>query len=173
MVRRKRSIAWNLENVARSRKLRRERTAHGLCLDCGRLARVKRTRCVECTDYRKRMDSAGRYALYKYDIHAEEYQRLRIEQDNKCKLCRIPLDYSKRNKVAIPHIDHAHGCLNSSNHRFKGYPGGCVECVRGIVCNMCNMIDLPFLERHPERQTEVERMYLADRPIRRYRAVIA
>lgn len=102
-----------------------------------------------------------------YQIEPAEFDRMLVEQGNCCALCRTPfgIEYKTR-----PHIDHSHACSTAGlAHKACKIEAGCPDCVRGLLCPWCNRTAVPFLERYPERQTEVDKAYLAGRPIHRYR----
>ena len=116
----------------------------------------------------------------KYDVRPEEYDRMLIEQDNRCKLCRQPFG---TDRATAPCVEHKHVCANQVSHkrhvhakRYRKWAvtnrseWGCAECVRGLVCRQCNQVVVRFLELYPNRATVAEQAYIADRPILRYRA---
>jgi len=108
------------------------------------------------------------HRIYMYGFILAEYNSMLAEQDNQCWLCRRPFPEA-------PQIDHAHDCPNKANHRNQSaghgrrQEFGCPECVRGLLCRFCNTVVVRFLETYPDRMTETERTYFADRPIKRYR----
>src|SRR5713101_6109177 len=107
-----------------------------------------------------------RYRNKWYQIAPQEFSRLLAEQKNCFALCRSPFGTERRNQ---PHVDHSHDCptMGFAHHLCK-IEAGCPECVRGLLCLKCNVFLVPVLELHPERQTETDKAYLTDRPIRRY-----
>ena len=105
---------------------------------------------------------------YFYGINQAEYQQMRTEQENKCRLCfRYFEPTPGPSRITAPRVDHDHSYLENHGPRRKG----CASCVRGLVCHQCNIIVIPFLELYPNRQTPAEAAYMADRPILRYRSV--
>lgn len=61
----------------------------------------------------------------KYGITPERIDEMYDEQDGRCAVCRTPIG-------ADCHIDHDHECC-------AGYRS-CGECVRGLLCNSCNLM---------------------------------
>jgi hypothetical protein len=107
---------------------------------------------------------------WQYGVEPAEYNRMLQEQVECCKLCHAPFQSRASNLKESPVIEHSHRCSNSHNHKQTGLMGGCAECVRGLVCQTCNHVVVRFLELYPDRQTDAERVYMADRPLLRYRA---
>jgi len=108
---------------------------------------------------------------YMYRITPQEFLRLAAEQDQKCALCGLTVHLTGA-RVMVACIDHNHICSNPIHQEdVARRKHGCADCVRGIVCRTCNQVDIPFLERHPDRMNESERAYFAARPIKRYRMV--
>ena len=68
--------------------------------------------------------------LEKYDMTTKEYEKMRIEQGNKCAICGIDFDYLNKIKKDIvprtgkPRIDH--------DHRSGK--------IRGLLCSDCNIV---------------------------------
>jgi len=85
-----------------------------------------------CKNCKKEYDNKHneRKRLEKYDITTREYEKMRIEQDNKCAICGIDFDYLNKIKKDIvprtgkPRIDH--------DHRSGK--------VRGLLCSDCNIV---------------------------------
>ena len=52
----------------------------------------------------------------------------------------------------------------------RSLDGGCAQCVRGLICEQCNLVVVRFLELYPDRGTVAEQIFMSDRPLLRYRA---
>lgn len=128
-----------------------------LCLSCGEKRDIRSVRWHQTHPEQ----SAETKMQWRHNISRAEHQCMRDEQQNCCKLCRRGFDLTVKGR---PHTDHSHVCLNHAGD------GGCPDCIRGLLCPWCNQTAVPFFERYPERQTDHERWYMADRPILRYRA---
>lgn len=74
----------------------------------------------------------GRHA--KYGLTAEGHDRMMKEQKGVCRICR-----EARDKMVI---DHDHDCCPGQ--------GSCGECVRGIICDLCN-VGLGMFRDNPQR----------------------
>ncbi len=110
--------------------------------------------------------------VYVYRMTVLEFKRLATEQESRCALCQAPFNLTGA-RIFVACVDHSHICSNPIHQEDVGSrKHGCADCVRGIVCRSCNQVDIPFLEHHPDRQNEVERVYFAARPIKRYRSEI-
>jgi Recombination endonuclease VII len=82
-----------------------------------------RGQCKECA----RLNARKNHLAYKYKLTLEEFDIKLFNQDYSCALCKEPLDLD--NPKAI-NVDHDHSCC----------PGEytCGDCVREILCSMCN-----------------------------------
>lgn len=69
-------------------------------------------------------DYAFKYRFMKYGITAEKYQTMLEIQNNQCAICKQEFQKSTC-------IDHDHSCCPGA--------GSCGKCVRGIICNDCNV----------------------------------
>jgi hypothetical protein len=63
------------------------------------------------------------YVLKEYGLTEDEYLFLLKKQNNKCCICGVTLDCSR--KLLIPHIDHVHDKTKR---------------VRGLLCGHCNVL---------------------------------
>lgn len=77
------------------------------------------------------------------------------QQSGKCAICLQPLEVDKGV------VDHDHGCRLSGTHRGGA---GCRECIRGVLCFVCNSPVLMYMERYPHLQNAFVGLYLARRP---------
>jgi Recombination endonuclease VII len=75
--------------------------------------------------WRKRHPEGNRdnYRKSKYGVDRETFDRMLLEQGNKCKICRI--EFKSTCKVDTPHIDHSHRGSRK---------------VRGLLCHKCNVL---------------------------------
>ncbi|WP_409375139.1 endonuclease domain-containing protein [Streptomyces justiciae] len=112
---------------------------------------VPRPYCKPC--------NAERVRLGKYRVTKEFVRRLSAFQQHCCAVCQSPYAGGR-----APDIDHDHSCC----------PGrrSCGDCVRGLVCNDCNMHGLAWYEALPPglRTFDLLNRYLADPPAKRLRA---
>lgn len=94
------------------------------CKKCSNTLRVKWAR-----------DNTGKARVhamkYNYGISKEQYETMLRDQDNSCKIC------SKNFDKTTPRVDHDHSCCSGGK--------GCGNCVRGLLCNRCNLF-LGFYE---------------------------
>lgn len=146
---------------------------HGniFCGMCGINPKVCGGRCRSCavlTSAKWRKDNPERYKQHaresvvrSHKITLQERAQLLESQNHICPICSRTLIGFKIN------IDHFHGCLSKRNH-IKGKHGndtyGCRQCIRGILCVLCNRAILPYLEQFPHLQTEDVKEYLSRRP---------
>jgi hypothetical protein len=63
----------------------------------------------------------------RYGITDRQYRDLHEKQGGKCAICPAELTMYTRNT----HIDHDHSCCSGGK--------GCGKCVRGLLCNYCNV----------------------------------
>jgi len=103
-------------------------------------------------------------------ITAVEFERMLAERNKCCWLCGVALTAWAVNQRTASNIDHDHTCTSQANHRLSNNRAGCPQCVRGLICSVCNCVVVRFLELYPDRRTAAEHAYMSDRPILRYRA---
>ena len=60
-----------------------------------------------------------------YNLTREQYDDLLSRQNNKCAICLS--EFSDRR---VPFVDHDHSCCKGNK--------SCGNCVRGLLCNLCN-----------------------------------
>lgn len=97
--------------------------------------------CKSCSNIRrvlwarKNTHKTKQYALkYIYGLSKIQYDDLLDKQDNSCKICKKI--FGETNK---PRVDHDHSCCGSDK--------ACTKCVRGLLCNRCNLF-LGFYENY-------------------------
>jgi transposase-like protein len=106
--------------------------------------------------------NAERVRLNKYKVTKEFIDLLSGFQQGSCAVC----NRAHAGGRAMD-IDHDHSCCPGR--------GSCGDCVRGLVCNDCNMHGLAWYEALPSglRTFELLNRYLADPPAKRLRAELA
>ncbi|WP_164992282.1 endonuclease domain-containing protein [Streptomyces sp. L2] len=145
----------------------KEMVASGLieCRECGESKRIAeyspvnamgmpRPYCKPC--------NAELVRLEQYNVTKEFLRLLLLRQDGRCAVCR-EVDRSGR----AMDIDHDHACCAGRR--------SCGECVRGLVCNRCNVHALAWYEalRSELRTFDLLNAYLTNPPARRLRAEYA
>lgn len=88
------------------------------CIDCG--VKMSASRHEADPSLRRRA-----HLMYRYGITLEQYDSMWEAQGKACAICRTTTA-----KVKGWHVDHDHSCHPTG--------GGCVKCVRGILCHHCN-----------------------------------
>jgi len=79
--------------------------------------------CLECRKMHQKQRPARRPDyLKKYGLTLEKYDQLLEEQGGGCAICHEPPTGRRL------HVDHDHNCCDK----------GCENCVRGLLCQMCN-----------------------------------
>jgi hypothetical protein len=66
-----------------------------------------------------------------YGLSPERYHNMLLDQEGKCKICKIEMtaESHKKNSIAV---DHDHMCCSGART--------CGKCVRGMLCSMCNFM---------------------------------
>lgn len=88
----------------------------------------------------------------KYKITPDEYEWLLAGQDYCCALCGIPRTQIDRRLA----IDHDHLCCGADR--------ACKNCIRWLLCGMCNKGFVPVAEIHPLLRSDLVSTYLKRRP---------
>lgn len=126
--------------------------AKGLCRACyEKLPSRKRTK----PNY---PENGYRWHLkYKYGITPQDYDRMFLEQEGRCAICRKPPFELKTKGTKRLHIDHDHRCC----------PGdvSCGKCIRGLLCFGCNRL-LAAVET--PAWVEAARDYVQNPPVKTY-----
>lgn len=101
----------------------------------GRKAQQKWRNSLKGKEYQRKWNnsSKGKGAMlkYRYDIDIKEYNRLFEKQHGKCAICFKPQTYKK---LAVDH-----------NHKCCPRKKSCGKCIRGLLCDKCN-IAIGFLD---------------------------
>lgn len=63
----------------------------------------------------------------RYKITYQEYTDMWVSQEGICAICPDKIELNSKNT----HIDHDHSCCNKGN--------SCGKCVRGLLCQRCNL----------------------------------
>lgn len=74
------------------------------------------------------------HKLYRYGLTLEQFAQMVIDQDNKCRLCKISFEETKIT------VDHDPDCCGHSAKKKT-----CGKCNRGLLCQNCN-VKLGMLE---------------------------
>ncbi len=104
----------------------------------------RKTKCKTChliydKEYRRRNPQLTRKRTFRlHNITEEFYNELFEKQNGACAICKHTQNYSLN-------IDHDHNCCSGKY--------SCGQCVRGLLCNLCNM----FLGRIDDDVDEVKR----------------
>lgn len=83
--------------------------ARGTCKLCGRVRQL------------------AQRLMSKYGLTVEQFEDMILAQDMLCLICGDEFDFDKHNGVCV---DHDHNCCAGET--------SCRECVRGILCGVCN-----------------------------------
>lgn len=127
-----------------------------VCAKCECKAQ-KRARTKNPVKYKDR--SWERYLRVYYTIDRALYTLLFQTQGEVCALCLKPSPNDTR--LAVDH-DHTHHKDNPKQ--------ACRECIRGLLCEICNRRALPILEANEILQNDRVREYLKQRPLSVIRA---
>lgn len=92
--------------------------------------RKKKRRAYERDRHRKNPSIARNKSIRLYGIEPEDYDRMLDEQGGVCAICGTDKPTGVSNAHFV--IDHDHNCCTS-------YPY-CGNCVRGLLCNHCNIV---------------------------------
>lgn len=82
------------------------------------------------------------HLIRKYGLTQADYERMFEAQGGKCAICRSEKSFGRGTHF---NIDHDHGLCPP--HKIPAI--GCPKCVRGLVCNRCNIL-IGWLEDHGE-----------------------
>jgi hypothetical protein len=90
--------------------------------------------CKECQkNHKKETYILGQnreaWLRYQYKISIANYNKILISQNNKCAICKSTDNKNIKNNVF--YIDHDHNCCSG---RIS-----CGKCIRGLLCNHCNV----------------------------------
>lgn len=115
-----------------------------------------RTYCKACTaEYSKKPEHREKrswsHIKRKFGLTQKQYEDQLARQKGVCALC---LKKPDTKRLAVDH-DHSH---HSNSWQ------ACSECIRGLLCFMCNRRVLPYFEKNPHWCNEFLREYLAQRP---------
>ena len=118
--------------------------AYGVCANCyrslyrgeqsreySRQYHIKVKKELGPHGYKKYLQKSFLKRLYKLSL--EQFNDLKNSQDNKCPCGRNFTDY-------VPQVDHDHSCCPGNE--------SCGKCVRGLLCQRCNMV-AGMLEEDP------------------------
>jgi hypothetical protein len=104
------------------------------CFDCGKKKgpnQADEKRCYSCDRKVKKEKSQNKHSAHveaNYGITGQEYAALLAFQGGRCAICGYASGRTKRLAV-----DHDHSCEQGHDPRE-----GCVLCVRGLLCGVCN-----------------------------------
>ncbi|MGQ4386073.1 endonuclease domain-containing protein [Streptomyces sp. SAS_270] len=134
------------------------------CLGCGEgkprsefsslnASGVPRPYCKPCNSERVRLNH--------YKVTKEFVDLLLRFQQSRCAVCGSAYMGGR-----AMHVDHDHACCPQ---------GSCGDCVRGLVCNNCNLLGLAWYEALPSelRTFDLLNEYLSDPPVKRLRRELA
>jgi hypothetical protein len=112
--------------------------------------------CAHAYDKERRTPQQSRVSHLKshFGVSQEEYDVLFAMQGGVCALC-----FKQAEECRFLDIDHSHEHAHTRKSQV-----GCKECIRGLLCNSCNMT-LGLLERCPHLQNDLARHYLSQKPL--------
>lgn len=116
------------------------------------IARTEAKRRPRMPELRKKWYISGQYGLT-----MTEYNDFINAHDNRCAICRAT-------SVRALHVDHDHTHHPGEFRRGSNQSKACPECIRGMLCGVCNRYLLPLLEKLPHLQTDFIKEYLQRRP---------
>src|ERR1700722_11345571 len=126
---------------------------HTYCKDCTKTRDARRTPAQTKRNNLRNM----------YGMTEDDYTYLMDAQDGLCYLCEKAFLLMPR---TVPDIDHYHG-----HHHIRKAQKGCLECIRGLLCNRCNMV-LGLMEDCQHLQNDLVKTYLQRRPLM-YRIILS
>lgn len=93
-----------------------------------------------------------RYNRKRSGVSQEEYEWMFAKQNGRCALC------GETSSKTLD-MDHDHKHHPNQSH------DPCKQCIRGLLCNTCNRLVLPRLEKYPHLQNDFIKLYLEQRPL--------
>jgi len=143
-------------SIVAARRERAQVTDDGrICLTCGEWQPWNRIKpdprrldgrgsnCTDCQRFRS--------IRQQYKITRAEWERLLVEQHGCCALCGDAKDSAVVRRLSI---DHDHSCCGGKR--------ACKQCIRGLLCSVCNRM-LGLVETKPQLRLRFAE-YLARRP---------
>jgi hypothetical protein len=85
--------------------------------------------------------------LRKHSLTQEQMDELIVEANGKCQSCNEDIT----DKFIV---DHDHSCCELIPSIKNGWVYSCGKCVRGLLCNQCNII-AGYIEKHPNKVNSV------------------
>jgi recombination endonuclease VII len=91
----------------------------------------ERSRTRRAAGYRQKPEakkkSNRKSRLASYGLTQEKFDQILEQQGHACGMCHTPFEAGQR-----IHVDHDHACCKARNR-------SCGECVRGLLCHVCNI----------------------------------
>lgn len=105
--------------------------------------KAKGTRQSICRECKSRQMEKYREALIlsRRGLTSDEYDQMLADQGGVCAICKSPETVNGWGKPKRLAVDHDHNCRFCEN--------GCRRCIRGLVCQSCNLIGK--MEKDPVR----------------------